>query len=180
MDKHLFFDRIQSASHPYLGVLLPLYLESFPPEERRAPNDLLRMLNVQEMNFSAIRIDDLVVGLVIYWKFKGFLYLEHLTVSRDQRKKGIGEEVLKQLQKEENPILLEVEIPYDDTSNRRVAFYNGAGFRALPVYYHQPPYREGESLLPMLLFSDRTNWDPDILENAIALFQHRVYAFQKD
>ena len=59
-------------------------------------------------------------------------------------------------------------------------FITGQDSGLCPSTIINHPTGEGESLLPMLLFSDRTNWDPDILENAIALFQHRVYAFQKD
>lgn len=172
---NLLFERIQSASHRCLKDLLPLYMESFPPEERRESNDLLRMLNVPEMYFSAILSDEQAVGMVIFWKFERFLYIEHLVVFADQRKKGIGEWVLRQLQNEGNPVLLEVEIPYNEASTKRVAFYNRSGFSALPVYYHQPPYRIGESVVPMMLFSDRTEWEPETLRSAIELFHYRVY-----
>ena len=140
---NLLFERIKSASHRHLQVLLPFYVETFPFEERRDTSSLLRMLNETDMFFSAILIDDLVVGLVIYWKFEKFLYIEHLAVFQSQRRKGIGEGVLRKLQEEANPILLEVEIPYDEAGTRRISFYQRSGFSALQVYYQQPPYRKG-------------------------------------
>ncbi len=172
-------ERIQSASHPSLKDLLPLYLESFPREERRELNELLKMLNEPEMYFSAVTIESQAVGFVIFWKFAGFLYIEHLAIFLNQRGKGIGGKILRWLQKECSPILLEVEIPFDEGSTKRVAFYNRSGFSPMPVDYCQPPYREGESLLPMMLFSDRSEWDPDVLSRSIELFQHRVYNFRK-
>jgi GNAT superfamily N-acetyltransferase len=172
---NLSFQRIQSGSHRHLEVLLPLYVDSFPVEERRTTSDLQRMLNVQEMYFSSILLDEALVGLVVYWKFEGFLYLEHLAISKTHRRKGFGAAVLNELQKMGNPILLEVEIPYDDASNKRVDFYQSHGFLALPVYYNQPPYRKGESVVPMMLFSDKTNWDTETLRIATELFQDRVY-----
>ncbi|MCL6100929.1 MAG: GNAT family N-acetyltransferase [Bacteroidetes bacterium] len=172
---NLIFERIQSAGHPTFEALFSLYLLSFPPEERRELDALIGMLKVPEMYFWAINTDSQLVGFVIYWKFEGFLYIEHLAVYEDQRRKGIGEETLRKLQKEENPILLEVEIPHDEASTKRVAFYKRAGFCSLPINYFQPPYREGESLLPMMLFSDRNEWDPGTLRRLIEVFHHRVY-----
>ena len=172
-------ERIQSASHPSLKDLMPLYLESFPREERRELNALLKMLNDPEMYFSAVTVESQLVGFVIFWKFIGFLYIEHLAIFLSQRGKGIGEGVLRSLQKEGSPILLEAEIPFDEESTRRVAFYKKSGFSSLPIDYHQPPYREGESLLPMTLFSDRSEWEPGALSRSIELFQYRVYNFRK-
>ena len=171
----LYFDRIQSGSHRYLEALLPLYAAAFPPEERRTTSDLLRMLNQRDMFLSAILADEQVAGLVVLWKFEGFNYLEHLAVLPSRRKQGIGEAVLKELQKEGAPILLEVEIPHDDDSTQRVIFYHRLGFRALPVYYHQPPYRKGEKVVPMMLFSDKSDWDTEVLQKATEHFQNRVY-----
>ena len=174
----LRFERIQSGSNRHLQSLMALYIASFPPEERRTSSDLLRMLNDKDMYFAAVIEEDMVLGLVVYWKFLGFVYLEHLAILTAFRNKGFGEGVLKQLKKEGFPILLEVEIPYDENSSRRVGFYHRSGFSALPVYYHQPPYREGESAVPMMLFSDKSDWDPKLLAVSTELFQKKVY-FQK-
>ena len=172
---NIVFERIQSPVHPCFDELLALYIDSFPPEERRASSALIETMKVPEMYFTAVKIVSKVVGFVEYWKFESFLYIEHLAVFEAQRRKGIGEGILKRLKKECAPILLEVEIPYDENSTKRVAFYNRSGFSALPVNYYQPPYRIGESVIPMMLFSDRTDWEPETLRSAIELFQFRVY-----
>jgi len=171
----LHFDRIQSGSNRYLPLLMPLYADSFPLEERRLPNDLLWMLNEPKMYFSAVLGEDQVEGLVVYWKFPGFLYLEHLAVLPARRRNGIGAGILDQLLKEGVPLLLEVEIPFDESSTKRVDFYHRCGFCALPVYYHQPPYRKGESVVPMMLFSNKSDWDEEVLGKSVALFQRTVY-----
>lgn len=171
----LHFERIQSGSHRHLASLLALYLEAFPQEERRTGNELLRMLNVEEMNFSAVLQERTVVGLVVFWNFDSFLYLEHLAVLPVFRGKGYGEAVLERLKMKALPILLEVEIPFDEVSSRRITFYHRCGFQALPVYYHQPPYREGDSVVPMMLFSNQKSWDTEDLATATGQFQNRVY-----
>lgn len=176
---NVVLERIQSASHSCLEDLLPLYQDSFPREERRELRELLKMLDDTEMYFTSVTVESQLVGFVIFWKFAGFLYIEHLAIFLNRRGKGIGEGVLRWLQKEGSPILLEVEIPFDEEGTQRVAFYNKSGFSSLPVDYRQPPYREGESLLPMMLFSDRSEWAPEVLNRAIELFQYRVYNFRK-
>ncbi len=177
---NILFERIKSASHRHLQVLLPFYAETFPVEERRDTSSLLRMLDEPDMFFSAILSDELVVGLVVYWKFKKFLYIEHLAVFQSQRGNGIGESVLNKLQEEASPILLEVEIPFDEAGNRRVAFYQRCGFTALQVYYQQPPYRKGESVVPMMLYSDLSDWDTEVLDGSIEQFHLNVYYRKAD
>lgn len=174
----LVFERIQGSDHQLLKDLSILYTESFPVEERRDISELLKILNDPQMFFTAILIDKQCVGLLIYWRFEGFSYVEHFAIFQDQRGKGIGTKVLVWLQQQGEPVLLEVEIPYDPVSQRRVSFYNRCGFNSLPINYFQPPYRESESLLPMMLFSDRSDWQEEKLDRAIELFHDRVYHFR--
>jgi ribosomal protein S18 acetylase RimI-like enzyme len=158
-----------------MNDLIILYLESFPREERRDINSLISMLEEKRMFFSAILEDGQLAGLVVYWDFEGFHYIEHLAVMPGHRGKGIAGTVLKKLQGKGNPILLEVEIPHNEASAKRVDFYIRAGFMALDIPYLQPPYREGESPLPMMLFSDHPDWDTETLNRCIELFQYQVY-----
>jgi ribosomal protein S18 acetylase RimI-like enzyme len=174
----LVFDRIRSADHLHFPALISLYELAFPVVERRELLALIEKFSDLRMNFSAIMLDSCLVGLVVYWQFDGFIYVEHLALFPDQRRHGIGSEVLKMLQNMGSPILLEVEIPYDDVSTNRVAFYHKSGFRSLPVAYFQPPYRSGESLLPMMLFSDFGKWEEEELKKSIQLFHRVVYQFE--
>ena len=61
-------------------------------------------------------------------------------------------------------IVLEVEEPSDELSARRIAFYRRAGFELCSTPYQQPPYRKGDSYLPMYLMfhgwaADDTNYN---------------------
>ena len=174
-EMEVVFERIQTAQHSYLDELLSLYRESFPPEERRITERLLGMLAEPQMYFSAIISGKEPAGLIIYWIFDGFVYLEHLAVSPAMRGKGIGEEALIILQQTGLPILLEVEIPLDSEGLKRMNFYHKCGFSTLKVPYVQPPYREGESTPDMMLFSDKADWEAEILTRFIGLFQTEVY-----
>lgn len=174
----LVFDRIRSAGHLHFPALISLYELAFPVVERRELIALIEKFSDFRMNFSVIMLDIRMVGLVVYWQFDGFIYIEHLALFPDHRRHGIGSEVLKMLQNIGSRILLEVEIPYDEVSTNRVAFYHKSGFRSLPVAYFQPPYRFGESLLPMMLFSDFGNWEAEKLKSSIQLFHQVVYQYE--
>ena len=130
------------------------------------------------MFFSAILKDGQLAGLVVYWHFEGFHYIEHLVILPDRRGEGIGSATLIHLRKMGGPVILEVEIPHDDSSAKRVVFYNRAGFIALDILYLQPPYREGESPLPMMLFSNHPDWETETLRRCIELFHYQVYDYR--
>lgn len=170
-------ESVASQSHPCFDDLLKLYAASFPIEERRNPCDLAGFLGEKEMHFSAVCISAGLAGLVIWWDFSSFIYVEHLAVVEDLRGQGVGGAVLNLLSGKGIPVLAEVEIPFDEASFRRISFYNRAGFTALPVDYFQPPYRIGEEVLPMQLFSNQADWQPGLLRQSIRLFHTRVYKF---
>lgn len=172
---NITFERIQSKTHQDLDELFALYVETFPPEERRELKTLEEMLDEKRMYFSLILRDNQPVGLIVYWDFGRFIYIEHLALFPHMRGIGIGKEVMQILQKAGSPILLEVEIPYDEQSEVRVNFYNRCGFWKLNIDYLQPPYREGECPLPMMLFSDKSDWNLSTLSQSVDLFQNVVY-----
>ena len=177
---NLVFERIHKTDYRFLKELSSLYVASFPPEERRELTALWEMLDEPSIYFTALLQANQFVGFLIYWKFGEFLYIEHLAMSPDRQGRGIGTDVLRWIQKSGDRVLLEVEIPYDLASSRRVSFYNRCGFHSLPISYFQPPYREGETLLPMMLFSDRSDWNTGELSRAIELFHYRVYQYRKN
>lgn len=172
---NVHFERIQSTAHRYFESVLNLYLNSFPKEERREPDSLAEVIHEPGMNFCAVEINGQMSGMVVFWKFDSFLYIEHLAVLPELHRGGIGSLVLKRLQELGSPILLEVEIPFDTVGRNRVGFYLKAGFSQLPVEYFQPPYRDGEQLLPMMLFSDTSGWTRRTLDQCIEEFRFQVY-----
>lgn len=49
------------------------------------------------------------------------------------------------------PIVLEVELPNDEMSIRRIGFYERVNYKLWKNEYSQPPYRKGDEYLPMHL-----------------------------
>lgn len=139
-------------SYQYMEELLQ---SSFPQNEYR-DLDELRFYTDNKRNFycNVIYNDEKLIGLVNYWEFDRFFYIEHLAISASERNKHYGEKLLEYLKKLFNkPIILEVEVPKDTTSIRRVNFYQRHGFNLWEEEYIQPPYKSGENYLPLKLMA---------------------------
>jgi GNAT superfamily N-acetyltransferase len=167
--------RIQSPGQAYFEEAVTLCHEAFPPEERRDMDALLRVLEDPRLHFCAVVEKERLIGLVVFWEFSRFVFIEQLAVLPELRGSGRGTGILQAVRQKGLPLLLEVEVPYDEISRSRSRFYLNNGFIPLPVDYVQPPYRKGDKVPPMELFSDKADWSPILLETCISEFQSTVY-----
>ena len=128
-----------------------LYEQSFPEIERRDSQKWKQLWLTNDHFFIDVICtnNQSFGGFISYWLFPDFVYIEHFATSPTLRGKGIGGKCLDLFVERfpTLPIILEVEMPTDTTSARRIAFYKRHHFTLLPLPYAQPPYRqEGESL----------------------------------
>jgi hypothetical protein len=160
------------------GMLEPvndLYLNSFPPEERRSPEGLEKQLNEPGCSVNSVWISEIPAGLVVFWDFDEFLFVEHLAVQPHLRGQRIGEKIINQIvAKTHNPVVLEIEPPLDEWSRRRMNFYLRLGFQLLDVDYLQPSYTGSGPGYPMKLMANNAIADKD-LKRFIAEIYNRVY-----
>ncbi|MEE3413435.1 MAG: GNAT family N-acetyltransferase [Bacteroidales bacterium] len=145
-----------------------LYLSSFPKEERRSLESIYKLLEEDIFEFVPIFFDEDFKGFANLWFFKDFTYIEHLAITPKERNRGYGTEFLKKLinndisflkQRIEN-IVLEVELPTNSLTQKRITFYERLGFKLLDDYYFQPPYEkdnEGVEMKIMLFAADKEN-----------------------
>ncbi len=160
-----------TAKNPLFARLLTLYTASFPSAERR-PNDKLSMMTMDTtlpMKANAIKLDDEFVGLVNFWEFDDFLYIEHFAVSHHVRGLGLGSKVLNIIKSNySKPVVLEIEMPESSPiAARRMDFYRRNGFRPIWDFkYVQPPYSPGLPQLRLLLMST-DNVDPQVVSDTL-------------
>ena len=99
---------------------------------------------------------------ITHWELKNFIYIEHFAISHHLRGKGMGSSILKDfIKKNKRPIVLEVEPPVDSISRRRIQFYERLGFTLFHWNYQQPPYRQSDDFLDLLLMTN----SPELLQN---------------
>lgn len=148
----LHFERIRTTDTDY-AFLENLLHEAFPPEERR-DDDAQRDNTDHRPQFHphVIKDGDEPVGLMTYWKLDDFVYVEHFAVHASKRNGGYGaRSMMHCLETAGAPVVLEVEMPGNELSRRRIAFYERCGFRLCLLPYRQPPYRDGDGWLPLYL-----------------------------
>ena len=146
---------VRDCSEPLLSSVEKTYNASFPEAERR-DFALVRELVEREPRFIiyALLKDDNYVGFISGWLFDGFTYVEHFAIDESARNGGIGAKAMKQfLAFCGTPVVLEVEMPVDEMSKRRIGLYERLGFVLDDHVYRQPPYRAGEDWLEMRLMS---------------------------
>lgn len=146
-----------TSSHEHYPFFEQLMQTAFPLQERRNA-DLQRTYadNNPRFHNNILLDEEMPIGLLTYWNFDSFLYIEHFAISENIRNKGYGQQavtVLKDTWK--GMMVLEVEEPTDELTRRRINFYERQGF-ILQVYpYKQPPYRESDEWFPMKLMTLR-------------------------
>ncbi|MCC9138390.1 GNAT family N-acetyltransferase [Pontibacter silvestris] len=135
------------------------------------------MLQVPEMSFHTISAEGHIVGLSVHWQLNGFLYLEHLTITPEQRGRGIGKEAVTWLLRQsEETVVLEVERPVDGLSLKRIQFYKSLGFVLYDQYdYYQPPYEPSAQPVPLYLMSKPTVATNEKLAEMATAIKQQVY-----
>lgn len=147
--------------------LKKLYCNSFPPEERRAWNDIERRLSVEKSpyNIEVILNGGEFAGFISWWQFADFCYVEHFAIEPAMRGMKIGARAISQfIENRAIPIVLEVELPESgEMARRRIAFYSRNGFTAHADFeYIQPSYGEGLPSVPLMLMTAGTSTHVDL------------------
>lgn len=145
------------TSHANYLFVEKLLQSAFPEEERRDDRQQ-REYTDRNPKFHCLLIRDFdkPIGLLTYWDFADFVYIEHFAIHENFRNGGYGGQALETfLQEIGRPVVLEVEMPRvkGDLTHRRIAFYRRQGFSLRRMTYKQPPYRDGDGWLPMKLMS---------------------------
>lgn len=144
-----------NANHPLWNEISELYIQTFPVNERRDPDELVNIQGSEGYWLELIKFNEDWAGFIEYWDFKEFLFIEHLAIVPQKRNNGLGQAVLLQfISGNFKPVLLEAEIPLDEISHRRIKFYERCGFKPVNVDYTQPPYYPGKASVPLLLLSN--------------------------
>lgn len=149
-------ERINSH-HEHYPFMEELMQAAFPLQERR-DSVLQREYADNRASFhnNVLLEGNTPIGLLTYWDFGSFLYVEHFAISNALRNRGYGQQALERLKEVwQGMIVLEVEEPTDEITRRRIGFYQRQGFTLKAYPYQQPPYREGDDWFPMKLMTLR-------------------------
>ena len=149
------FKRITTDNVQDYEFMERLLKESFPSEEYRALEQLREYTDRKKEFYNNVIFDgERRIGFITYWDFGHFYYAEHFATDPTVRNGGYGKRILEALCRHlSRPIVLEVECPDNEIARRRIGFYQRQGFQLWEKEYRQPPYKEGDSFLPMYLMA---------------------------
>jgi len=133
-----------------------LYNSAFPSYQRRTWAGLESLFNKKPVfECKCVKSDGEFVGLLHYWTFEKFIYIEHFAIHPDFRNKGIGTAALKTfLATAQLPVVVETETPRTLVASQRIHFYERLGFYMTTNFYMQPPYEGGQVMMSMLIMSN--------------------------
>lgn len=117
-----------------------------------------------------------LIALFTVWEFEDFSFGDHFAVSPSARCGGIGTQLLTEVTKNcLSPFVLEVELPEDELSMRRLNFYLRNGFNKNPQEYMLPPMQEGFEAIPMNILSYPTLIDESDFDKTKDVIYKEVY-----
>ena len=153
MEIHI--QRIQDVDTNEYKSMEELLTGAFPEEEYRDLSEMRDLTkNRHKFHNNLIYDGDTFIGLITYWDFGKFCYVEHFATLPEMRNRGYGKAIMEKFKRQFHlPIVLEVEPPTEDMPRRRIGFYERQGFRLWKREYMQPPYRPGGDSLPLLLMA---------------------------
>lgn len=162
---------IKDSKHPLYAYSENILVTSFPKDEYRDLTQQKEYTNSNALfNCHVITDNDKPIGIINYWRFNQFCYIEHFAIDSALRNQGYGKMVLELLKEKINkPIILEVEVPDTEIAIRRISFYKRTGLKLCNQPYLQPPYRKEDDFIPMriMVYGSELNDDDFALIKSI-------------
>ena len=145
------WEKITKETFPMAYAIME---EAFPPSELRTQEGQEALLAQSQYRLYAFYEEERCCGICGIWEWDDFVYVEHLAVAPQKRNGGMGSKILQALiAAKQKAVLLEVELPENEISRRRIGFYERNGFQLNPYDYLQPPMRAGQPMFPLRLMT---------------------------
>lgn len=172
--------RINDANSDEYIQMERLLTRAFPKDEYRELTEM-QVLTESNIKFHNNLIYDngTFVGLITYWDFGNFFYIEHFAIVPEMRNHGYGRKVMEKVKALlRHPIVLEVECPTEEMSRRRIGFYERQGFQLWKSEYMQPPYRQGDGFLKLFIMAYGNIHEDRDFENVKTTIHKEVYNYE--
>ena len=160
--------RINETNFPEIYRIMQA---SFSDDEYRPYDEQLALFEEPEY-----RIYYMPAGFLAVWEFESFIYIEHFAVDPALRNSGTGSAMLQELVKQyQKPICLEVELPEDELTRRRIGFYERNGFVFNEYPYIQPPISKGKSPVPLRIMTYKSEITREEFQKMKEILYRRGY-----
>jgi GNAT superfamily N-acetyltransferase len=141
----LSIHQINKKEDQHFDLFWKIYSKSFPLCERRTFEQQIEVFKKIGYQLNGYVYENKLIGLLCFWTAKQFVFVEHFAVIEEARSHGFGSTILKAFSLHITvPVILEIELPIDDSTFRRLKFYESAGFVQNVHIHHQPPYHHSD------------------------------------
>lgn len=147
------FIKIEQAESAKWDEVWNLYEKSFPVAERRKLNDHLRASEDKHFHPLSVWDNNLLIGIIFYWEWNSYRYIEYLAVSPNLHGHGYGSQIIKKIRDSEHTTILEIDPLINELTVRRLQFYERAGFTLTPYRFTHLPYRLDSTPQELLILS---------------------------
>ena len=104
---NITFNRCRDTSDALMDAAMALYRASFPSHELRLWDDQKAVMSDPAYHFDMCLTDGALAGLILYWDFGSYIYVEHFCVEPNLRGQGLGTLILRALaQQNDKPIII--------------------------------------------------------------------------
>lgn len=119
-----------------------IYIDSFPEHERRRISSHSAACDNEQFHTQIAVENGNLMAILFFWKYDGVIYVEHLAVNPAMRNRNVGTTVLSEFIEANagSSIILEIDPPIDEISQRRLKFYQRIGFIENTYQYTHPSY----------------------------------------
>jgi len=137
------FYRIKDSKDQWYESFREIYIVSFPVHEQRSEAQHEEALEDKRYHLIIKTDEDKLISFIAYWDFKNYVYIEHLAVNPELRGQNKGSELLEDFAELiSKTIILEIDPPLDETSKKRLKFYEKLGYEANPYIHFHPAYKD--------------------------------------
>ena len=137
------FKDINDIHDKHYNIAWEIYRSSFPIFEQRDIDSQMKAMKDDKFNCRVYIENDIVIGILFFWQWKNYRYIEHFAISKDIRGKNYGSKILSEFCTEQYLNILEIDLPIDKVSISRLNFYERLGFLINKYDHIHPPYRLG-------------------------------------
>lgn len=167
------FEPLSESRHHHFAKEL---FESAFPEEERPPFSTLDERD-NRFHFLVATLDDEPLGILTYWVFDEFAYIEHFAIDSDYRNRGLGKAtMLTFMAQHPDQVVLETEMPSTEVADHRLEFYTDLGFTRNPQSYWQPNYH-GEGLALQMIVMSKYELDDGEFDEIRQVLYREVYRY---
>ncbi len=134
--------RITSTKDKLFNPIWDIYTTSFPLCEQRTIDHQQTAFRSELYHLDCYTENDKIIGLLGYWDFPNYLYIEHFAINNALRGGGYGSRILESLLKSTDKfVIIEIDPQIDEISLRRLHFYERLGFKKTPFIHPLPIYQ---------------------------------------